>query len=342
MKILITGDVGYVGSVLVPKAIERGHEVVGFDVGYFKDSNIADCFADYERFDCDIRKIEEKHLKGVDAVIHLAGLSNDPLGELAPNITQIINHDATLIFANLAKSAGVKRFVYASSQSMYGVSDTDDELDEYTSKKNPVTAYAKVKWTAEQELNELNDDAFNVVSFRPSTVFGASPRLRTDIVFNNLVACAYTTGNIEIKSDGSPWRPIVHVQDVCQAFLAGIEAPSDLIAGKAFNVGVLGGNYTVRDIAEAAAQACPGSTLSFTGEHTDPRSDKVCFDRIHNELGDYFKPEWNLEKGGKELVSFFNKISFTEEMFRGRSTVRLQQINHLIESGRLDLDLNFI
>jgi nucleoside-diphosphate-sugar epimerase len=342
MKIMVTGDLGYVGSVLVPKSMERGHEVVGLDIGYFKDCNLINGCNDYKRITCDIRDVVKSHFDGIEAVIHLAGLSNDPLGELAPNITYEINHKATVRFAEIAKSAGVKRFVYASSQSMYGVSDSDTELDEYNSNKNPVTAYAAAKWLAEQALNKLNDENFTVVSFRPSTVFGASPRLRTDIVFNNLVACAFTTGIIEIKSDGAPWRPIVHVQDVCQAFLAGIEAPKELISGKAFNVGVKGGNYTVREIAEAAARACPGAALRFTGEHSDPRTYKVCFDRINNELGGYFKPEWNLEEGGKELMNFFKSINFSEDMFRGRKTVRLMQVSHLIEEGFVDNNLRFI
>jgi nucleoside-diphosphate-sugar epimerase len=342
MRIMVTGDLGYIGSVLVPKSIERGHEVVGLDVGYFKDCNLTNDSNGYKRITCDLRDVVKSHFDGIDAVIHLGGLSNDPLGELSPNITYEINHRATVKFAEIAKSAGVKRFVYSSSQSMYGVSDSDAELDEYNSEKNPVTAYAAAKWSAEQALNKLNDEKFSVVSFRPSTVFGASPRLRTDIVFNNLVACAFTTGFIEIKSDGTPWRPIVHVQDVCQAFLAGVEAPKTLISGKAFNVGVKNGNYTVRQIAEAAARACPGAELTFTGEHSDPRTYKVCFDRIHNELAEHFKPEWDLEKGGNELMRFFEDINFTEDMFRGRQTVRLAQITHLIDEGLIDSNLRFI
>lgn len=342
MRIMVTGDLGYIGSVLVPKVIQRGNEVVGLDVGYFHDCKLTNRKDDYERITCDIRDVVEPHFDGIEAIIHLAALSNDPLGELAPNITYEINHKATVNLAKVAKTAGVKRFIYSSSQSMYGISDSDDELDEYNSDKNPVTAYAAAKWSAEQELNSLNDESFTVVSFRPSTVFGASPRLRTDIVFNNLVACAYTTGQIEIMSDGSPWRPIVHVQDVCQAYLAGIEAPKELISGRAFNVGVQGGNYTVREIAEAAAKACPGADLTFTGEHTDPRSYRVCFNRIHNELIEYFEPEWDLEKGGKELMNFFQDTNFTEEMFRGRKTVRLMQIRHLIEKGLIDNNLRVI
>ena len=342
MKILITGDRGYIGSVMVPKAINEGYEVVGFDTGYFEENLLSDPYRDYKRITCDIRDVKRSHFKDIDSVVHLAGLSNDPLGELTPHITHDINHIATIEFAKIAKSAGVSRFIYASSQSMYGVSDSDNELDEDNSSKNPVTAYAAAKWSAEQELNELIDDDFMVVSFRPSTVFGVSPRLRTDIVFNNLVACAFTTGLIEIKSDGTPWRPIVHVQDVCDAFLSGLKAPRSLICGRAYNVGVLGGNYTVREIAEAAAEACPGAELIFTGEHTDPRTYKVCFDRINTELADYFKPKWDLRMGGEELMDYFKKINFTSEMFKGRETIRLKQINHLIKSNLIDENLKFL
>lgn len=342
MKVLVTGDRGYIGSILVPLLIKKNFEVVGLDTGFFDENLLCDSFEDYEKITCDIRDIDNSHFRGVDFVIHLAGLSNDPLGELAPETTYSINHKATINLAKVAKSSGVSRFVYASSQSMYGVSTSNDELDEYNSQKNPVTAYADAKWLAEQELNNLIDDNFAVVSFRPSTVFGASPRLRTDIVFNNLVACAFTTGKIEIKSDGKPWRPIIHIKDVCNAFISGLEAPLELINGRSFNVGIKNGNYTVKQIAEAASKACPGSSLYFSGEHTDPRSYKVSFKRIHNELGAYFKPEWDLIKGGKELVQFFTEINFTENDFRSRSTVRLKQIKYLIENKKINYQLKKI
>ena len=336
---MVTGDRGYIGSVLVPRLVNKGYEVVGLNIGYFDENKLDKSFEDYEKIVCDIRLVEKSNFEGIDTIIHLAGLSNDPLGELTPNITHEINYKATINLAKIAKNSGVSRFVYASSQSMYGISDSQDELDEYKSEKNPVTAYASAKWMAEKELNRMNEESFNVVSFRPSTVFGASPRLRTDIVFNNLVSCAYTTGNIEIKSDGSPWRPVVHIKDVCDAFIAGLEAPSEIISGRAFNVGIKNGNYTVRDIAEAASKAQPGCSLSFTREHTDPRSYKVSFDRIFKELGDYYKPQWDLDKGGKELIDFFKLINFKEADFRSRFTVRLQQINHLIQNKEIDQQL---
>ena len=222
-------------------------------------------------------------------------------------------------------------------------STSNDELDEYNSQKNPVTAYADAKWLAEQELNNLIDDNFAVVSFRPSTVFGASPRLRTDIVFNNLVACAYTTGKIEIKSDGSPWRPVVHVQDVCSAFIAGLEAPKEKVEGRSFNVGIENGNFTVKELAIAAQNAVPGSELTFTNEHgEDCRTYKVSFNRILEELSDFYKPSWNLDMGGKELVNFFREVNFTEEDFRGRKCTRLKQLQFLQDNDLIDSDLNII
>jgi nucleoside-diphosphate-sugar epimerase len=285
----------------------------------------------------DIRDVSMSDLENIEAIIHLAALSNDPLGELVPGLTEEINLNGTLLLAELAKKAGVKRFIYSSSQSMYGISTFQGELDEYESEKNPITAYAITKWDAELALNKLQSENFIITSFRPSTVFGASPRLRCDIVFNNLVACAYTTGKIEIKSDGTPNRPVVHVKDVCNAYIAGLLAPKELVAGRAFNVGIPDGNFTVRQLAEAAQRAVPGSELTFTGEHgNDARTYRVSFNRILTELKDYYKPEWDLDKGGKELVDLFKKTSFTEKDFRGKKTTRLAQLHYLQETKVVD------
>lgn len=335
--VLVTGDVGYIGSVLTTVLYEKSYGVRGYDTGYYADCLLYPINLDYPRISHDIRDLRADHLMGVDAVIHLAALSNDPLGELAPGLTEEINLAATLKLASLARDAGVKRFIYSSSQSMYGVSNTKDELNEDDSEKNPVTSYARTKWEAEQQLKTLAADDFTVVCFRPSTVFGASPRLRCDIVFNNLVACAYTTGRIEIKSDGTPWRPVVHVKDVCNAFIAGLEAPAVLVGGRSYNVGIPNGNFTVRDLAEAAQRSVPGSSLIFTGEHgRDSRTYRVSFERILTELHEFYKPSWDLDRGGKELVELFRKIGFTEEQFRGRLTNRLAQLKCLTESRQLD------
>lgn len=333
---MVTGHKGYIGGVLVPMLMEKNYDVIGYDSGYFSENLLDDSKDDCWCITKDIRDVEPDDLRGVDSIIHLAGLSNDPLGEFSPNLTFDINFNGTVRLARIAKSAGVLRFVYASSQSMYGISDTSEELDEDASNKNPVTAYAITKWKAEQKLNEMSSKDFIVTSFRPSTVFGASPRLRCDIVFNNLVACAYTTGKIEIMSDGTPWRPVVHIRDVSSAFIAGLEAPASLLSGRAFNIGIPNGNFKVRDIAEAAHRAVPNSELIFAGKHSDSRTYRVSFKRILTELQDYYQPEWNLDRGGKELVDLFNRIKFTEEQFRGRNTVRLKQLSYLKETRRID------
>lgn len=338
MLILVTGNQGYIGTILTDELINKGYSIIGLDTNFYE--GIAPPLKSsrkIKQLKKDIRHISPDDLKNVDAVIHLAALSNDPVCEFDPKLTSEINLEASIKLATLAKEARVKRFVYASSQSMYGISETDDELEEDSSKKKPVTAYGKTKWDSEVEIKKLSTNNFTVVCFRPSTVFGASPKLRCDIVFNNLVACAYTTGKIEIKSDGTPWRPIVHIRDVCSAFIAGIEAPVKLVANESFNVGIPNGNFTVRDLAEAAQRTVPKSSLTFTGEHgRDSRTYKVSFKKILTVLKDYFKPEWNLDKGGKELVEFFKEINFTKEMFMGRKCNRLAQLKYLVDNGKID------
>ncbi|MBN1275023.1 NAD(P)-dependent oxidoreductase [Candidatus Woesearchaeota archaeon] len=341
MRVLVTGNQGYVGTVLVGVLNDRGYEVIGLDTGFYepltpyKDTVV-------KQLTKDIRDVTQKDLEGVDAVIHLAALSNDPLGEFNPELTRDINLQGTLGLASLSKDVGIRRFVYVSSQSMYGIANTDEELDEDNSEKRPLTMYAKTKWEAEVALKGMATDDFVVVCFRPSTVFGASPRLRCDIVYNNLVACAYTTGKIEIKSDGTPWRPVIHVKDVCSALIAGLEAPEELVSGESFNIGIKDGNYTVRQLAEAAQRSVPGCNLVFTGEHgSDARTYKVSFKKILSVLKGYYKPEWDLEKGGKELVEFFDKTGFDEEMFRGPACNRLPRLKQLIESGDISKELRW-
>lgn len=343
MKILVTGNKGYIGSVLTDILRAKGYEIVGYDSGFYGECAISAVASLEKQISKDVRDAVITDFEGIDAVIHLAALSNDPLGELKPGLTEDINLKGTLNIAMLAKTAGVKRFIYASSQSMYGVADTSHELTEDEAGPHGTTAYARTKWDAECALKKMADDKFAVVCFRPSTVFGASPFLRCDIVFNNLVACAYTTKKIEVKSDGTPWRPVVHVRDVSAAFIAGVEAPPELVAGQSFNVGIPNGNYTVKDLAEAAQRAVPGSVLTFTGEHgSDSRTYRVSFNKILTVLKDYFKPEWNLDRGGKELVELFDKVKFTEEQFRGRKCNRLKEIQYLLDEKKLGDNLKWI
>jgi len=344
-SILVTGNLGYIGTVLVPMLNSLKYSVTGYD-SHFYDSSCQLYEPEQKpnkQILKDIRDIEKDDLKGIDGIIHLASLSNDPLGEFNPNITYEINYSATVRLAEIAEDCCVKRFVYASSQSMYGVANIDKELDEDESEKNPVTAYAKTKWMAECELKKMGTEDFVISFFRPSTVFGVSPKLRCDIVFNNFVGCAYTTGKIEIKSDGTPWRPVIHINDVSNAFISGLTAPKELIMNEAFNIGLENGNFTVRQLAEAAQKVVHGSSIIFTGVHgKDSRTYRVSFNRILSILKDYFKPEWNLINGGKQLVELFDKIGFTEDNFRSIMCNRLLCLKKLIESKVLNDDLRWI
>ncbi len=342
-KILVTGNLGYIGSVLAEVLMGKGYEVVGYDTGFYEDTGLYEVERPKRQIKKDVRDASPEDFKGIDGVVHLAALSNDPLGEFNPSLTEEINFEGTMRVANAAKAAGVKRFVYASSQSMYGVADTSRELTEDEAGPYGVTAYARTKWDAECELRKMCGGDFIVVCMRPSTVFGASPNLRCDIVFNNLVASAYTTGKIEVKSDGTPWRPVVHVRDVSAAFIAALEAPAPLVNCESFNIGIPGGNFTVRDLALAAQRAVPGSELIFTGEHgKDARTYRVSFKKILTVLGDYYKPEWDLARGGRELVELFKKADFTEEQFRGRTCNRLAQIKYLKENKKVDARLRWL
>ncbi|MDP7258679.1 MAG: NAD(P)-dependent oxidoreductase [Acidimicrobiales bacterium] len=343
MTVLVTGNLGYIGSVLTPMLGQRGHQVRGFDSGYFRDCLLSPAVEPPEQIVKDIRDLEREDLDGITAVVHLAGLSNDPLGELDESLTEVINYDGSIRLGELARDAGVRRLVYASSQSMYGRAAVGAELEEDTSEKNPLTAYARTKWEAEQGLLALRSPGFEVTALRPSTVYGSSPRLRCDIVFNNFVACAYTTGAIEIKSDGTPRRPAVHVRDVCEAFIAALEADAAIVDGRAFNVGVADGNYTVRQLATAAQVAVPDSQLVFTGEHgADARTYSVSFERILTELSAHYRPVWDLERGGRELHDLLTEAKFTQSDFRGSRCNRLIRINELLESGRVDESLRLV
>ena len=343
-SVLVTGNLGYIGAVLTPALADEGYSVKGLDTGYYGN----DCLLhDYDpcvdrQITKDIRDVTPEDFQDIDAVIHLAALSNDPLGELETEMTERINYEGTMRVARFARDAGVKRFVYVSSQSMYGISKTDGELDEDNSEKNPITAYAKTKWRAECELLGMDSELFTVVAFRPSTVFGDSPKLRLDIVYNNLLGCAFSTGSIEIKSDGTPWRPVIHIRDVCNALIAGLKAERELLAGAAFNIGLPNGNFTVREIAEAAQRLTPGSRLVFTGEHgPDSRTYRVSFDKILTRLKDYYQPRWDLDAGGKEMVARFNKVGFDESAFRSHRFTRLAHLRKLIEEGTLNRELRW-
>ncbi len=335
MKTVLVTGVGYIGSVLVPYLMAHGYRVIGLDAGWFEDCSLGSFVTAWEHRTADIRDVKDDIFNGVDAVVHLAALSNDPLGELDPKLTQRINWNGSLYLSASARECGVKRFVFASTQSIYGESDTGKEMDE-DSPKNPLTAYALSKWYAEQGVLSLNNDHFTAVALRPATVFGASPRLRTDIVFNDFLAQAYLTGRIEVRSDGTPWRPVVHVLDLCRAFLLALEAPAEVVGGKAYNV--TGANYTVTRMAESARLLVPGTKVVYTGEKADRRSYRTSSERIEKDMP--WLPTVSLEQGGDELLDFFVKVGLTPEM--AGNCDRLAVLKRLLAGGKLDKELRCV
>jgi nucleoside-diphosphate-sugar epimerase len=313
-----------------------GHEVIGLDTGYYKERLL------YPSTDPlpqtmveDLRQVELSHLEGFEAVVHMAELSNDPAGELAPDITYSINHKGSVHLAGLARKAGVKRFVYMSSCSVYGVSGDDFLTEE--SPTDPQTAYAICKTLVERDLRAMADGNFAPTCLRNATAYGASPRMRFDIVLNNLCGLAWTRKEIKMISDGTPWRPIVHAQDICQAILAVLDAPLEAVANEVFNVGDTGHNYRVREIAEIVGQVFPGCTVSFGPPSPDNRSYRVSFDKIRKHLPT-FKCSWDAKRGAEQLLDLFRRIDMTEEAFQHRSFTRLKQLEYLIRTGQIDGD----
>ena len=339
MKVLVTGSSGYVGSVLCPVFEEHGHEVVGLDTGYYDGCDFGAYDGERQRITLDVRDVEPRHLEGFDAVVHLAALSNDPLGDLSPELTHEINHHGTVRVARAAKKAGVPRFVFASSCSMYGASDADALLAE-DAPLRPLTAYAESKVRSEEALRELDGDGLTTVSMRNATVYGVSPRLRLDIVLNNLAAWSHVTGKIRLLSDGMSWRPLLHVRDLAKVAVRMVEAPSELVAGRAFNVGSAAQNYLVRDLAEVLAEVT-GCEVEFAGDASpDPRSYRVDFSELERAFPD-LELDWNARRGAEELVGAYRAVGLTEDDFEGRSYIRLRQLRHLLDEHRLDDDLRW-
>ena len=340
MRILITGNQGYIGTYLSAFLVERGYDVIGMDSGFFKNCNLTTITNEVQTIQKDIRDVEVSDFSGISTVVHLAALSNDPIGALDSELTYDINYKAAVRVAEQAKFAGVSRFVFISTQSIYGISNTDEELDEDKSLKNPQTAYAKSKWLAEQEILSSSDDSFIATALRPSTVFGWSSRLRADIVFNNLLLSGLRNNKIEVHSDGTPWRPILHLRDFALAVEKTIVSGSDQISGVAFNLGVLNGNYTVRQIAEAAQLCLGGVPIQYNTENiSDPRSYKVSFERALNILG--FRAQVDLATGGNEIIMEAREIITNGVDVLGRNTNRLQQMKFLLENQLISENLRF-
>ncbi|MFR9795135.1 NAD-dependent epimerase/dehydratase family protein [Streptomyces sp. MS06] len=334
MRVLLTGHQGYLGTVMAPVLADAGHEVVGLDAGLFADCVLGPRPADPPGTRVDLRDVTAEHVAGVDAVIHLAALSNDPLGSLAPELTYDINHHASVRLARLARDAGVRRFLYASTCSVYGASG-GAELVAEDAPLRPVTPYAESKVRVEDDLHALADGDFSPVYMRNATAFGFSPRLRADIVLNNLVGHALLSGEVLVLSDGTPWRPLVHAADIARAFTAALTAPRGAVHDRAFNIGSEANNVTVAEIAGQVAEAVSGARVVITGEAgADPRSYRVDFSRFRSAIPG-FDCEWTVKRGALELADAYREHGLTAEDFAQRFT-RLAVLRAAAGSGAVD------
>lgn len=335
MKVLVTGADGYIGSLLGPYLLARGYDAVGLDTGYYRAGWLYPMNADRPRvISKDLRNITAEDLRGFDAIAHLAELSNDPLGQQDPGLTHEINHIGSVNLANAARKAGVRRFVYMSSCSVYGVGDPNGFVDE-SSPVNPQTAYAECKVKVERDVQPMTDKDFTPCFLRNATAYGASPRMRFDIVLNDLSGLAWTTKEIKLLSDGTPWRPLVHALDICQAIDHALKAPTEVIGGQIFNVGSSDQNYRVLQIAQIVAAEFPGCTLSVGAPSADNRSYRVNFDKIGKLLPE-FKCEWTAEKGAAQLHQVFAQTGMTPETFKSEPYTRLKMLMKLKELSLLD------
>jgi nucleoside-diphosphate-sugar epimerase len=341
MKILITGTEGYIGARMGPILAARGHDITGLDTGFYRDGCLYLDPVGMPVGPCtifkDLRTVSPDDLAGFDAVVHLAELSNDPLGENRPEVTFKINHEGSVQIATAAKQAGVKRFIYASSCSVYGIGSGDDFLDE-TSPTNPQTTYAQCKVNVERDVKPLADADFCVSFLRNATAYGPSPRMRFDIVLNDLAALAWTTKKIAMVSDGSPWRPIVHIEDIIEAVRCTLEAPVAAVNGETFNVGATRENYRIREIAEIVAHAFSGCEVSAGPPSGDNRSYRVSFDKIRSKLPG-FQAGWTARRGAEELRKLFERIEFLPQTFEFRAFTRLKQLKYLQRTGQINEDL---
>ncbi len=341
-KVIVTGHNGFIGTHLVRLLKESGFYVIGIDTNYFGDEcKFSDPIKPDREIIKDTRLIDENDLKGAYAICHLAALSNDPMGALNEQLTHEINHIASVEIARKAKEVGVEKYIFSASCSMYGIADGDKALDE-TAPFAPVTAYAVSKVNTEKDVLPMASDDFAVTFLRNATAFGVSPKLRIDLVVNNLVGWAMTTGQIRIMSDGTPWRPLVHAEDIARAFIAVIESPKEIVNRKSFNVGLNSENYQVKDIAKLVGEVVPNCKVVITGEHgSDSRSYRVDFTKIQNELN-VFSPKWKLIDGIEDIYKNYLKFGMNEEYFNGRYFIRLKQLEYLISKGLLDDNLFWV
>jgi nucleoside-diphosphate-sugar epimerase len=340
VKILLTGHHGYIGSVCGPLLAEAGHEVVGLDTLFYRDCDLASAPGrSTAELLLDVRDVRPEQLEGFDAVVHLAALSNDPIGDFSPELTREINYEATVSLARAAREAGVRRFVFSSSCSMYGAS-SEHAVDESAPLK-PLSAYAESKVRSEEALAELAEPGFATVSLRNATAYGVSPRLRVDLVLNNLVGWAHTTGKVKIMSDGTPWRPLIHVEDISRAALAALEAPEDTIRGEAFNVGRDSENYQVRQLGDIVQEVVPGSRVEYAGTgDPDPRSYRVSFAKLERAFPE-LRLTWTARAGAEELASAYRASDLTLEQFESDRFTRLKRLRLLLDRGELDPSLRW-
>jgi len=337
MRVLVTGHRGYIGTVMVPMLLGAGHDVVGLDSDLFEQCTFSPGIHCIPEMRVDLRDVRPTHLKGFDTVVHLAALSNDPLSDLNPEITYEINHGASVRLARLAKDAGVCRFLYSSSCSSYGKAG-DDLVDE-TADLHPITAYAISKVRVEQDVAKLADGRFSPTFLRNATAYGVSPRLRFDLVLNNLVAWAYAKGRVHIKSDGTPWRPIVHIEDISRAFLAVLTAPREVVHNQALNVGQTEENYRIRELAEIVQEVVPGSRIEYAKDGgPDPRCYRVDFGKIHRVLPE-FKPQWTARRGAEELYAAYRNAGLVLDDCEGPRFKRIDHLKHLLATGQVDTTL---
>ena len=339
MKILLTGHKGYIGSVAGHILRSAGHELVGVDSDLFSGCDFGDPTPAAREVRKDIRDLTVADLDGFDAVVHIAALSNDPVSNLDPTLTYSINHRASVRIAEVAKEAGATRFVFLSSCATYGAAG-DAFLDEKAS-LNPVTAYGDSKVLAERDVAKLADGSFSPIFLRNATAYGVSPRLRLDLVLNDFVAAALTTGRVYIKSDGTPWRPIVHIRDIIAAVLAVLAAPRDAVHNETFNVGQTEENYRIRELADIVAETIPGSRIEYAPDGgPDKRCYRVSFDKIRRVLPG-FRPQWNARKGAKELYDAYRAAGLTQEDVACGRYFRINSIQRLLKGGQLDASLRW-